>query len=73
MTTFWKSLKTITLVFIIGEPHMGKTYTALYILWEYHQKGYETIHIRHDKLIHLLHQHDDDLKRTSSRSLQSKE
>lgn len=49
-------------LFIIGEPHMGKTYTAMYLLWEYYQNGYETIHIRHDNLIQLLHQHDRNLK-----------
>ncbi|HEX8736902.1 MAG TPA: SIR2 family protein [Pyrinomonadaceae bacterium] len=49
-------------LFIIGEPHMGKTYTAMYLLWEYYQKDYETIHVRHDQLIHLLHQHDRNLK-----------
>ncbi|MDY0129099.1 MAG: SIR2 family protein, partial [Methanosarcina vacuolata] len=42
-------------VFIIGEPHLGKTYTAIHILWEYYQKGYETLHIRHDQLITLLY------------------
>ncbi len=55
-------LETDHVVFIIGEPHMGKTYTALYILWEYYQKDYETLHIRHDKLIHLLHRHNNNLK-----------
>lgn len=49
-------------LFIIGEPHMGKTYTAIYLLWEYYQKGYETLHIRHDDLINRLHRHDGDLK-----------
>jgi hypothetical protein len=50
-------------VFIISEPHLGKTYTALYILWEYYQKGYETLHIRHDRLVTLLTQHNDDMKK----------
>jgi len=49
-------------VFIIGEPHMGKTYTALYILWEYYLNGYETVHIRHDQLRHLIHRHDSNMK-----------
>ena len=51
------------IVFIIGEPHLGKTYTAFYLLWEYYQKGYETLHIRHDRLVTLLHQHDGDMKK----------
>jgi hypothetical protein len=51
------------IVFIIGEPHLGKTYTAFYLLWEYYQKGYETLHIRHDRLVNLLHQHDGDMKK----------
>jgi hypothetical protein len=50
-------------VFIIGEPHLGKTYTAFYLLWEYYQKGYEVLHIRHDRLVSLLHQHDGDRKK----------
>ena len=50
-------------VFIIGEPHLGKTYTAFYLLWKYYQKGYETSHIRHDKLVTLLHQYDGDMKK----------
>jgi hypothetical protein len=49
-------------LFIIGEPHMGKTYTALYLLWEYYKNGYDTIHIRHDELVSLLHRHEDNLK-----------
>jgi hypothetical protein len=51
------------IVFIIGEPHLGKTYTAFSLLWEYYQKGYETLHIRHDRLVNLLHQHDGDMKK----------
>ena len=50
------------ILFIIGEPHMGKTYTALYLLWEYYQKDYDTVHIRHDQLISQLHRHDGNLK-----------
>jgi len=49
-------------VFIIGEPHLGKTYTAFYLLWEYYQKGYEILHIRHDRLVSLLHQHEGNMK-----------
>jgi hypothetical protein len=50
-------------VFIIGEPHLGKTYTAFHLLWEYYQKGYEILHIRHDRLVTLLHQHEGDMKK----------
>lgn len=49
-------------IFLIGEPHLGKTYTAFYLLWEYYQKGYETFHIRHDRLVTLLHKHDGKMK-----------
>ena len=49
-------------IFIIGEPHLGKTYTAFYILWEYYRKGYEVKHVRHEQLIMLLHQHNNDMK-----------
>ncbi len=51
------------IIFIIGEPHLGKTYTALYLLWEYYQKGYETLHIKHDQLVTLLHQNNGDMKK----------
>ena len=50
-------------VFIIGEPHLGKTYTSFYLLWEYYQKGYEILHIKHDRLISLFHKHDKDMKK----------
>jgi hypothetical protein len=50
-------------VFIIGEPHLGKTYTAFYLLWEYYQKGYEILHIRHDQLVTLLYQHEGNMKK----------
>ena len=50
-------------VFIIGEPHLGKTYTAFHLLWEYYQKGYEILHIKHDRLISLFHKHDKDMKK----------
>jgi hypothetical protein len=55
-------LEKENVLFIIGEPHLGKTYTAFYLLWEYYQKGYETLHIRHDKLISLLHQNEGNMK-----------
>ena len=50
------------ILFIIGEPHMGKTYTALYLLWEYYQQGYDPVHIRHDQLVNLLHRHHDNFR-----------
>gem|GEM_PF-1476552 len=52
-------------VFILGEPHLGKTYTALHLLWDYFQRGYEPAQCRHDRLIYLLHQHDDDMKKVA--------
>lgn len=49
-------------IFIIGEPHLGKTYTAIHLLWEYYQKGYGTLHIRHDNLVTMLHEKEGSLK-----------
>jgi hypothetical protein len=57
-----RKLEREHVVFIIGEPHLGKTYTAFHLLWEYYREGYEPLHIRHDRLVALLHQHEDDLK-----------
>lgn len=51
------------IVFIIGEPHLGKTYTAIYLLWEYYQNNYEILHIRHDKLISKLHENEGNLEK----------
>ncbi|HOO54064.1 MAG TPA: SIR2 family protein [Methanothrix sp.] len=51
------------IIFIIGEPHIGKTFTALYILWEYYEKGYEPLHIRYDKLVGLLQKYDNNMER----------
>jgi hypothetical protein len=58
-----RKLEREHVVFIIGEPHLGKTYTAFHLLWEYYREGYEPLHIRHDRLVALLHQHEDDLKK----------
>lgn len=58
-----KKLDEDHIIFIIGEPHLGKTYTAFYLLWEYYQNGYDVIHIRHDRLISLLHQNEGDMKK----------
>jgi hypothetical protein len=58
-----RKLEREHVVFIIGEPHLGKTYTAFHLLWEYYGEGYEPVHIRHDRLVALLNQHEDDLKK----------
>jgi hypothetical protein len=58
-----RKLEREHVVFIIGEPHLGKTYTAFHLLWEYYGRGYEPLHIRHDRLVSLLHQHEGDLKK----------
>lgn len=50
-------------VFIMGEPHLGKTYTAFYILWEYYQKGYGIVHMKHDQLINQLQRYDNNMKK----------
>ena len=57
-----KKLEQEHLVFIVGEPHVGKTYTALHVLWEHYRKGYDIQYLQHDQLIHLLHLHDGDIK-----------
>jgi hypothetical protein len=36
-------LETRRIAFLIGDPEIGKTYTALRILWEYYQKGRQPI------------------------------
>ncbi len=36
-------LERSKLVFIIGDPGIGKTYTAVKLLWDYYEKGYEPI------------------------------
>ncbi|WIM45358.1 SIR2 family protein [Methanosarcina mazei] len=60
-------------IFIIGEPHLGKTYTAIHLLWEYYQKGYETLHIRHDNLVTRLHENEGNLTNLLLSLLSSKD
>jgi hypothetical protein len=38
-----ESMETNHAVFLIGDPEIGKTYTAVRMLWEYYNKGYEPI------------------------------
>lgn len=40
------TLETHRIVFIIGTPEYGKTYTSIRLLWEYFNKGYEPKWIR---------------------------
>lgn len=40
-----KDLETKRIVFIVGTPEYGKTYTALRLLWEYYNEGYRPIWI----------------------------
>jgi NAD-dependent protein deacetylases, SIR2 family len=61
------------IIFIIGEPHLGKTYTAIHLLWEYYQKDYETLHIRHDNLITMLHENEGNLKKLLLSLISSKQ
>lgn len=58
-----KKLDDDHIIFIIRKPHLGKTYTAFYLLWEYYQNGYDVIHIRHDRLVWLLHQNEGDMQK----------
>lgn len=61
------------IIFIIGEPHLGKTFTAIHLLWEYYQKDYETLHIRHDDLITMLHEKERNLKKLLLSLISSKQ
>lgn len=61
------------IIFIIGEPHLGKTFTAIHLLWEYYQKDYETLHIRHDNLITILHENEGSLKKLLLSLISSKQ
>ncbi|HEX7318468.1 MAG TPA: SIR2 family protein [Pyrinomonadaceae bacterium] len=58
-----RKLERDHVVFIIGEPHLGKTYTAFHLLWEYYRAGYEPLHIQHDRLVNLLLRYNDDFQR----------
>lgn len=66
-------LEKDNIIFIIGEPHLGKTYTAIHLLWEYYQKDYETLHIRHDNLITMLHENEGSLKKLLLSLISSKQ
>jgi SIR2-like domain len=61
------------IIFIIGEPHLGKTYTAIYLLWQYYQRGYETVNIRHDHLVTMLHEKEKSFERFLLSLMSSKE
>lgn len=43
------TLKEHNIVFIIGDAEMGKTYTAIRLLWEYFKEGYEPVYIREER------------------------
>jgi hypothetical protein len=38
-----ESLEKNKVVFIVGDPEIGKTYTAARIMWEYYLKGYDPV------------------------------
>lgn len=37
------------IVFIVGDAELGKTYTAVRLLWEYSKKGYEPLYLPEEK------------------------
>ncbi len=41
-----QTLEKDKIVFIVGTPEYGKTYTAVRLLWEYYNKGFEPVWIR---------------------------
>ena len=43
-------------VVIAGDPHMGKTYTALHLLWDHFQQGRTVVHMKRDALAAALQQ-----------------
>ena len=42
------TLKTHNIVFLIGDAEMGKTYTAIKLLFDYYRDGYEPIYFREE-------------------------
>jgi len=59
-------------VVIAGEPHMGKTYTALHILWERFQQGWTVEHMRRDTLVAELQRCAHSMDEFALRHLSSK-
>ncbi|MFZ2412520.1 MAG: hypothetical protein WAW23_13185 [Candidatus Methanoperedens sp.] len=45
------TLEEHNIVFIIGDAEMGKTYTAIRLLWEYFKEGYEPEYIHEERRI----------------------
>lgn len=48
-------------VFIIGDPHTGKTYTSLYLLWQHFIAGYEPIWLNYDILSYKFRRQHYDM------------
>ena len=59
-------------VVIAGEPHMGKTYTALHLLWEHFQEGWNVVHMSRDGLAAALQQCGHNIDEFTSRHLTAK-
>ena len=47
--------------FIIGDPHTGKTYTSLYLLWRHFIAGYEPIWLNYDVLSYKFRRQHYDM------------
>ncbi len=45
-----ETLDDVGCVIICGEPHMGKTYTALHVLWEHFEDDWEPVHMPRPRL-----------------------
>jgi len=56
-------------VIVVGEPHMGKTYTALRILWEHFLKGRRVVFMTRDVLAAELHRCSGSVDEFASRQL----
>jgi len=59
-------------VVIAGEPHMGKTYTALHLLWERFQDGWHVVHMKRDGLADALRQCNHDMSEFTSRHIEER-
>lgn len=66
------TLEDVGGVVIIGEPHMGKTYTALHLLWEYFQDGWTPVHLPRAAFQDKLRQCNNLLEEFAAESFQPK-
>jgi len=72
----YEKIRTILIehhaVVIAGDPHMGKTYTALHLLWEVFQNGWNVVHMRRDALAAALQQCEHIMNEFATQHLKPK-